>query len=719
MKLISEPQNKATISNVGEIGEFRIRNSAKAFSILSSGLYANKIRAIIRELSCNAIDSHVAAGNADTPFEVHLPNRLEPWFSIRDYGIGLSHAEVVNIYTTYFESTKTDSNEFIGALGLGSKSPFSYTDNFTVTAIKNGRKGIYTAFINDQGVPSIALMAEESTAEPTGVEVKFSVNQQHDFYKFEQEAQAVYLHFSQHPKMLGTNNYYKLSINYETRDIIPGVHSVSRGHGTSMAVMGNVAYPIEVPNAQTSLEGLEKLLGCGLEMHFKIGELDMQASREGLSYIPKTINAIKAKLVALNSALALVLEKEANAIPNLWERAEFLCKKMNTNLWSAAVKKYVATNPVPTFDATNYGGHQDFILTEEDLASKFNIKLRGFRHSYHNKCYPSIQATKVKIPNQLTTVYKDAHSIPVSSDVAFVVNDTKKGATERAKHHWRNSGATKVAGTVFVLEAADRANLIDHVGFFNAIHNPPASAIVKASDLLKKERDNSGSVKNVSILTLEERNYGNYRTKYEKVWRDAGKFDDFDNTKTYYYLPLKGFKFDSEYGELEIKKLMENISQSGLADHKIYGVRKNDIGRIQKQKNWINLEEHIVALLKNNLEDSVVVEMACQQLDRGHDLRYHSNIASLITKADSPYVKAMQRLVNRHKTRGRYNRYAINWLYEFYAKDELKVLEEKIQKFVDEWTTVCNRYPLIPHLSNVSETMIADYINLVDSQKDI
>ena len=139
MKLHSAVQNEAILSNVGEVGEFRIRNSAKAFNILSSGLYANKIKAVIRELSCNAVDSHIAAGKTDTPFDIHLPNSLEPWFSIRDYGIGLNHDQVTNLYTTYFESTKTDSNEFIGALGLGSKSPFSYTENFTVTAIKDGR----------------------------------------------------------------------------------------------------------------------------------------------------------------------------------------------------------------------------------------------------------------------------------------------------------------------------------------------------------------------------------------------------------------------------------------------------------------------------------------------------------------------------------------------------------------------------------------------------
>ena len=62
MILNTAPQDQAVMSNVGEIGEFRIRNSAKAFNILSSGLYANKVKAVVRELSCNAVDSHAAAG---------------------------------------------------------------------------------------------------------------------------------------------------------------------------------------------------------------------------------------------------------------------------------------------------------------------------------------------------------------------------------------------------------------------------------------------------------------------------------------------------------------------------------------------------------------------------------------------------------------------------------------------------------------------------------
>ena len=242
MILNNTPENQAIMSNVGEIGEFRIRNSAKAFNILSSGLYANKIRAIIRELSCNAVDSHVAAGKTDVPFEIHLPNSLDPFFSIRDFGTGLTHDQVTNIYTTYFESTKTDSNAFIGALGLGSKSPFSYTDNFTVTAIKDGKRGIYSAFTNGEGVPSIALMMTEETDEPSGVEIKFSVNDRYDFYKFRDEAVKVFRHFKLKPTIKGCAEFRFELPDYETRDIIPGVHTLNNAR-RSVAVMGNIAYP--------------------------------------------------------------------------------------------------------------------------------------------------------------------------------------------------------------------------------------------------------------------------------------------------------------------------------------------------------------------------------------------------------------------------------------------------------------------------------------------
>ena len=345
------PQNEAIISNVSEVGEFRIRNSAKAFSILSSGLYANKVRAIVRELSCNAVDSHVAAGKQNTPFDVHLPNSIEPYFSIRDYGTGLSHDQVTNIYTTYFESTKTASNEFIGALGLGSKSPFSYTDNFTVTAVQNGKKGIYSAFINEQGVPSIALMMDEVTTDPNGVEVRFAVEDRYDFGKFRDEARYVYEYFKLRPVISGNSDFTFKDPAYKETDIIPGVHYTAESGRGSYAIMGNIKYPIDIPNADKVLGGMHGMLSCGLVMEFKIGELDFQASREGLSYIPQTIEAIKNKLLALNTQLAIHIAQEADKIDNLWERASYLANRYEDGaLFKSAVIKYTIDTKFELYD---------------------------------------------------------------------------------------------------------------------------------------------------------------------------------------------------------------------------------------------------------------------------------------------------------------------------------------------------------------------------------
>ena len=90
---------------------FKIEATAKAFKILSDGLYSNKIKAVVRELSTNAYDSHVDAGCREKPFDVQLPTRLDPTFCIRDYGTGLSYEDCMDLYSTYFRSNRTNSND--------------------------------------------------------------------------------------------------------------------------------------------------------------------------------------------------------------------------------------------------------------------------------------------------------------------------------------------------------------------------------------------------------------------------------------------------------------------------------------------------------------------------------------------------------------------------------------------------------------------------------
>lgn len=721
MILNNAPVNEAIVSNVGQIGEFRIRNSAKAFNILSSGLYANKIRAIIRELSCNAVDSHTAAGKMDTPFDVHLPTQLEPHFSIRDYGTGLSHDQVTNIYTTYFESTKTDSNAFIGALGLGSKSPFSYTDNFTVTAIQNGRKGIYTAFINDQGVPSIALMMEESTDEPSGVEVKFSVNSYSDYDKFRQEAQYVYTHFSLRPVISGVSNFQFRNVTYESKDIIPGVHQIS-GERSSRAVMGNISYPIDIPKADTSLGDLRGLLNCGLEIHFAIGELDFQASREGLSYIPSTIDAIRAKLAAVNSALTDKLAIEADAVSNLWERAVFLASRKNNTLWKAAVDLYSTRKPIPTFDHRSYSGVSTFNMRVDELAQKHNIHIRSFSR---------VSGVKTVSLNNTNTEYgeKDASGnqttyqvwkIAVDTSSHFVINDLKTGAAERAKYHYKNSKLDIHRRTIYVINPADREKPMDLVGFFAAIHNPPKTNYFQASSLLQKPRA-AGIGRNVTIMKLERRG-GSYRHRQsdDMVWRDAGKADSFDKNEIYYYVPIIGFQMQSAKGYGDAKHFHGDVtSLPGLFKGEIYGVRKGDIADIKQRKNWVNLEDHITKVLNGVFDSKLLMSVVKSRLEESSILNFsNSKIISLIGDK-SPYATLVNEFKNVDNFKG--SVYNLSSLFGKFAPNANLNPDALVNKYNQMFREVNRRYPLLSKLNSyrTEASDIAEYINLIDSKKGI
>lgn len=65
MAILSNDKRDVSVSNDFKTSGFKIQASAKAFEILSSNIYTNKVRAVIREYNCNAYDAHVAAGNGN------------------------------------------------------------------------------------------------------------------------------------------------------------------------------------------------------------------------------------------------------------------------------------------------------------------------------------------------------------------------------------------------------------------------------------------------------------------------------------------------------------------------------------------------------------------------------------------------------------------------------------------------------------------------------
>lgn len=284
-----QSKDRSVSLNTTETKAFSIQQNAKMFEILSSGMYSNKIQSIIRELCCNAYDAHVAAGKPEVPFEVKLPKSFSPTFSVKDYGIGLSHDDVMQLYCTYGESAKDHSNDFIGGFGLGSKSPFSYTDTFSVVSRFKGTKSFYSAVISEEGYPEIHLMGSEETEEENGLEVSFPVETK-DNPAFLKEAQRVMLGFDVKPTCKGVV-WNELEYT-QVSDL--GYKTYKSGDIQGPYVkLGQVLYPID-----TSIIPRLSSYRDSILLEVPIGSVAVTTSRESLDYSKKfsTVEVIEKTL---------------------------------------------------------------------------------------------------------------------------------------------------------------------------------------------------------------------------------------------------------------------------------------------------------------------------------------------------------------------------------------------------------------------------------------
>jgi len=302
MKLQDNPTTIERIGNVSNESQFRIKTSRKSFQILSD-LYSDKPLAIVRELGCNAADSMIAAGKADRPFHIHLPNALEPWLTIQDFGTGISHKDIYEIYSVYFSSTKTHTNDQIGCLGLGSKSPFCYTDNFSVTSIVNGEKRIYNAYANEEATPTIALMSTEQTNEENGVAIQIPVKST-DFGDFSQAVWKTFRFFDVKPTVSGGKiEWDETKPLFKSHDWAFYDKYADKYSGSAYAIMGGVTYPIDMWKIDDGNNDYRQMLKNGLVMKFEMGELDFTPSREQLSYCEMTVAALNKKVAKVAKEL--------------------------------------------------------------------------------------------------------------------------------------------------------------------------------------------------------------------------------------------------------------------------------------------------------------------------------------------------------------------------------------------------------------------------------
>lgn len=608
---ITQVEDAIERGNTGMEKTFKIQANSRAFQILSSNLYANKIKAVIRELSCNALDSHVAAGRVGTPFDVHLPSNMEPYFSVQDYGLGLTHDQIMSIYTTYFESNKTGTNDLIGGLGLGSKSPFSYASSFDVTSTHDGVARSYAMFINEVGHPSVAYMGEVQTSAPNGVLVKMPVKSQ-DFDAFRENAQEVFRWFSHAPVVSGNSRYRVPSLKVNPTLVgdnwqlmVEDNGTYSRHYNRPYVVMGNVAYPIKSENLNTKFS---QLLQWPLLIKFNIGELDVSASREDLSYDPVTVQVIELRLAAVLADLRKVMEAKFVAAKTLWE-ARVLMDKIN--------RDYVSRDIMRTLNHSGFKPQFEGADIDDGWLSWHHVFPKG------------TQAPRVvNMSNNFRG--SETKNLQASDTVVFVLKDVSNANSRCRQAYFHTKGTGRVA---YLIEGvpthtsvtAPDGKVVSTVdaGSWNATNcdavktlmaylgNPPTILASSLAAPPKQVMKFKGHTWSGGSSSWRPRKMDNWHSEIEMTTAQGG-----------YYVTMEGFtpvQADApeadgvvrSYSHIKLDAMIKNAVILGIipAGTQIMGINKTNSKLVKKVDNWIEFSGFVTEKLQALMKQHNVAEL--------------------------------------------------------------------------------------------------------------
>jgi hypothetical protein len=375
---IDTPELQVDRSNEMRTIKLRVSQDTSVIPIIVKMMadqYKDPLKTLSVEYVQNAIDSHRAANVLDKPLHIHLPNKIDPYFSVRDFGVSMSSETIENVFSELFASTKRTTDEMIGGFGVGRLVFGAYTGTMTITTFLNGKKTEYFFYL-DQGKGDITEMMSEDSDEPNGVEIKIPIREG-DFDRLRRICQQQYAFLTPPPIVTGNYDFTLGEVKYKftnsdfcfkdtsgrwNADILENLDPV--------ATVAQLPYPIDVYSCNLD-EKYRKILRKGAVLHFNVGEVDIVPSRDNLKYTEKTREAIKVKI---------------DKIVNLAQReVDKLCASENFDSeYSARTFWY------KMFNHSTYENFLLNLLESKDISIKFGDK--------------SISGFKIPIPNELDPV---------------------------------------------------------------------------------------------------------------------------------------------------------------------------------------------------------------------------------------------------------------------------------------------------------------------------
>ena len=270
-----------------EQSEFKMNFNAQVADILSSTLYEFRDLAVIRELISNALDSHVAA-KVTEPIKVTLPTKEFPTFIVEDFGVGMSKEFLLDLYSTYFFSSKRETNDEVGGFGLGSKSPFAVSSSFNVLSRKDGMETHISCSKLGDNTPKVVVLSHKPTDKPNGTTVSVPWNTV--FFKesiYFHRGYDVWLKYNLFPtlpvEVYTTTHGVTSTEKVHIKTIKPTTDSVLKNPASALSngvIYGYWYYPV----SDTFFYNDDKYYSKGnLVVRVPVGKLELTPSREHLA----------------------------------------------------------------------------------------------------------------------------------------------------------------------------------------------------------------------------------------------------------------------------------------------------------------------------------------------------------------------------------------------------------------------------------------------------
>jgi hypothetical protein len=337
---------RRNIQKTGEFSEdyFDIGDKAIIMSILRDKMYSNPIKAICQEIMSNGRDAHREVGKGDLPIEVKLPNRVDTEFYIKDFGPGITPERMTDIFIKYGASTKRIDNVQTGGFGLGAKTPFAYTDTFTIVSITpsesyeekspDGKvikvhKNVlvcrqYIAYIDESGIGKMICASSEVTDEPQGTKISITALEK-DFHLFEEWVRHVGKYWEVRPEIKGYPNWKWKEFNREFEGdnwFVEGKSNNYYSQDNIVAIVDGIPYTVNQHSFSMTSEH-KRLAGHRIRMFFDVGELSVTANREDLDYgkgpESKTNVKLTERMDEVYDEIREKLQDKIKDSKNLWE----------------------------------------------------------------------------------------------------------------------------------------------------------------------------------------------------------------------------------------------------------------------------------------------------------------------------------------------------------------------------------------------------------------